>query len=390
MTDSKKTSTVHLAVDLGASSGRVIAAIYDGANLQFEELVRFSHGPVFVPEGESGELYWDVMLFWNEIQRAITIAVQKYGSFESIAVDSWAVDYGRFNEEGKLLSNPVSYRSDRTNKAPDKFWARMPAEEHYRATGIQFQKFNTIFQFVAEERNGPQNETARVRLIPDLLNFWLSGADTAEITNLSTTGLIDPEIRSFDMRTISALHEVSGLNAEELFAALTEPGRVIGTLREELLPTSYRGSLPKVVAVASHDTASAVAAIPSKEAQPLYISCGTWSLVGLEIEEPNKSEEARRANFTNELGVYGTTRFLKNVMGLWVFNEAVAHWKETGEWDGDLDELVNEAKLVEPRKYLIDINHDSLFSPGDMVSRIRALLEWDGQEPPENPAGYVR
>lgn len=384
-------STVHLAVDLGASSGRVIAAnLSADGSIEFNELIRFEHGPIAVPERGREVLYWDLIKFWTAVRHGIEKACLEYGEITSIGVDSWAVDYGLFNSDGALIGNPVSYRSDRTDGAPEVFYKHMSPEEHYSRTGIQFQKFNTVFQLVSSAGTKHLIDAAELRLIPDLLNRWLGAGKYMEITNASTTGLLSPATRDFDPYVLSAAEQAAGRPLRSMLGTLIEPGQVIGTISAPLLHDKYTGTAPKIVTVGSHDTASAVAAIPTQERQPFYISCGTWSLVGTELSEPCTSAEAQALNFTNELGVDNTIRFLKNVMGLWVFNECVRHWRKYGQWEGHIGDLVSDAAAIPTGTYVIDINDESLFPPGNMPRRIKELCEQAGSPVPDTPAEVTR
>lgn len=362
-------STVHLAVDLGATSGRVIAGVFDGESLELEELVRFPNHPVMVPTALGPRLQWDILTCWNAVLEALRIADAKYSSVASISVDSWAVDYGLLDSDDVLISNPASYRCNRTDDMPAKLWQRMPHREHYGFTGIQFQKFNTIFQLLAEANRSSFGSARTALMIPDLLTYWLSGKRITEVTNASSTGLLSPRTRTWSPEVTEVVHSMTGRDLQQLFPSLVEPGTVVG----ETLP-EHGVSPVKVVAVGSHDTASAVVAIPTQEAQPYYVSCGTWSLVGTEVDEANTSDQARQWNFTNELGVGRKVRLLKNVMGLWVLNESMREWELTGEWTEGVEKLVAEAAEL-ANGPVIDINHDSLFAPGDMPSRVRELAD---------------
>ena len=287
------------AADLGASSGRVIAASVGADTLELRECHRFPNRPVRT----AGTLHWDILALYQGVLDGLRAA----GPVDGIGIDSWAVDYGLLDDAGALLGNPVHYRDGRTADAAANL-ERLGAEELYATTGLQFLPFNTIHQLAAEPRLGTAR---RLLLIPDLLAYWLTGEQGAEVTNASTTQLLDVRTRTW----ATGLIEKVGADPA-LFPALREPGGIIGAT-EDGTP---------VIAVGSHDTASAVVGVPAEHERFAYISCGTWSLVGVELDAPVLTEASREANFTNELGVDGTVRYLRNVMGLWLLQECVREW----------------------------------------------------------------
>lgn len=366
------------AVDLGATSGRVMVALVGPGRLDLAEVHRFPNGGV--PVGDA--LYWDVLGIHCEVLAGLrTIAAT--GPLDAIGIDSWAVDYGLLDAEGLLLSNPRSHRDRRTDGVAEKVWAEVPAEELFARTGLQHLPFNTIFQ-LASERGGTVLAGARtLLLLPDLLGYWLTGEVGAERTNASTTGLYDASSRSWAGDLAARL---------ELPASLLPPLRDAGSLIGPLLPDIAQaiGRAPQdppvpVVAVGSHDTASAVVGVPG-EGDFAYISSGTWSLVGLELDEPVLTEAARAANFTNEAGVDGTVRYLKNVMGLWVLSESLRTWGA----DVALADLLAGAAEAEPLRTVVDIDDPLLLPPGDMPRRIAALAEAAGEPVPTTPVETTR
>ncbi|MEQ4719413.1 rhamnulokinase family protein [Nonomuraea sp. B19D2] len=353
------------AVDLGASSGRVMLAdLSDG--LELTEAHRFPNGPVRVAD----RLHWDVLGLYREILTGLHNA----GPVSSIGVDSWAVDYGLLDESGALLGNPVHYRDDRTRGVAERVAESVGAETLYEVSGLQVLPFNTIYQLLADRLDG----AATMLLIPDLIGYWLTGELGAEVTNASTTGLLDVRTRSWAAPLIKQL----GLPAE-LFPPLRQPGEAVGGLRRHV--AAEIGWSAPVMAVGSHDTASAVAAVPASGPAFAYISCGTWSLAGVELPEPVLTPESRAANFTNEAGIDGTVRYLRNVMGLWLLQECLRAWPGS-----DLGELLKAAAGERPFAAVVNPDEPVFLPPGDMPARIAAECRRTGQRPPSSPAGYVR
>ncbi|GHH29501.1 rhamnulokinase [Lentzea cavernae] len=323
--------TAVAAVDLGASSGRVVRGVVTDGGVHVEEVHRFANGPVHVGD----RLHWDVRRLHREVLTGLGLA----GEIAGIGIDSWAVDYGLLDASGELLADPVHYRDSRTDGIK-------PADGLYEVNGLQFQPFNTMFQLMAEPLL-PQ--ASQLLLIPDLISYWLTGERGAEYTNATTTGLID-------VRT--------GQWSPELTRDL--PG-ILPALRHPGDPAGVFGGVP-VTAVGSHDTASAVVAVPASSEHFAYISCGTWSLVGVELDSPVVTEESRAANFTNEGGVDGTIRYLRNVMGLWLLQECLR------TWNADLGPLLREAATATGSVF--DPNDPVFLPPGDMPARIE---RWCGK-----------
>jgi rhamnulokinase len=415
MTGAAKAGIAVAAVDLGASGGRVmvgrVSAGRGGADqLELHEAHRFPNTPVRV----LGTLHWDILDLYRGMVDGLGAAARSFG-LASVGIDSWGVDYGLLDADGALLGNPVHYRDSRTDGVVDDVLAKVPAADLYAVTGIQQLPINTIYQLAAAART-PQLAAARtLLLIPDLLAYWLTGEIGAEVTNASTTQLYDARGRDWAWDLIAR----AGLPAG-LFPALREPGSVIGTLRRELAaepglgglagsgsasPGSSRpagsrpaGSLPggplpgralPVIAVGSHDTASAVVAVPARGRDFAYISCGTWSLVGVELDQPVLTEASRAANFTNETGVDGTIRYLRNVMGLWLLQESVRTWSAAGQ-RADLATLLGEAARMPPLQVVVDPDDPVFLRPGDMPARIAEAARRTGQRPPADPPAVVR
>jgi rhamnulokinase len=362
----------YAAVDLGASSGRVMTGRVSPDSLELTEAHRFPNRPVRTPEG----LRWDILALYAGVLDGLRAA----GQADSVGIDSWAVDYGLLDADGALLGNPVHYRDGRTDGVAEKVWTSVPAAELYAATGVQYAPFNTLYQLAAAAGTAQFAQAARVLLVPDLLTYWLTGEQGTELTNASTTQLIDPRTRTW----ASGLAERLGIDLG-LFAPLRQPGDPAGLLRPEVLEeTGLRGPVP-VTAVGSHDTASAVAAVPATGERFAYICTGTWSLAGLELDAPVLTEESRAANFTNELGLDGTVRYLRNIMGLWLLQECQRAWGER-----DLGALLREAAAAPALRSVVDAGDAAFLAPGRMPERITAACRDSGQPVPGTPGEITR
>lgn len=380
--------TTVVAIDLGASSGRVLRGVFDGERLAIEECSRFPNGPVAVPVprrsggsqsgGEAQVAYeWDILALWCGILEGLREASLR-GSVDAIGIDTWAVDYGLLDEEGRLIGNPASYRSARCGTGASEVLDRWDSSWLYERNGLQFQPFNTLYQRVAD-RGEQRADCARTALlIPDLLAYWLTGEARSELTNASTTGLVNAAERDWDPEILNKLRDDFGV--EHLFPPIIEPGEILGEARVEGLELhTSTGEPTPVVAVGSHDTASAVAGVPAQTESFAYISSGTWSLVGTELSAPVLSEEARAANCTNELGVDGTVRFLANIMGMWVQQECLREWASLGDSASgsggrvDWPLLDAQTEAAQPARYLLDMSSPELMAPGGMVERVRSM-----------------
>ena len=366
----KRTRPVAVAaVDLGASGGRVMAGRVSESGIALHEVHRFGNRPV----SAGGTLYWDILRLYADVQDGLRAAAHEY-PLTSAGIDSWGVDYGLIDSAGALLGNPVHYRDARTDGVAARVHASLPAGELYAVTGIAQLPLNTIYQLAAT----PMLAHAQLMLlIPDLLAYWLTGAAGAEITNASTTSLLDIRAQTWAAGAI----ERAGL-PPRIFPALRRPGDVIG----EISMPNERWSLP-LIAVGSHDTASAVVAVPATGTGTAfaYISSGTWSLVGLELTAPVLTEASRAAHFTNETGVDGTVRYLRNVAGLWLIQESLRRWPQAS-----LSALTAAAARVPSLMYVIDPDDPAFLAPGDMPARIASWLADRGQAAPEEPAETVR
>ncbi|GIJ52308.1 carbohydrate kinase [Virgisporangium aliadipatigenens] len=353
------------AVDLGASSGRVMVGRVGADRLELSEAHRFANEPVRVGD----TLHWDVL----GLYRGVLAGLRAAGPVDSIGIDSWAVDHGLIDDSGALVGNPVHYRDARTATVLPELTQRLGAERLFRTTGLQQQPFNTLYQLVAASRT-PSFAVARTMLLmPDLFAYWLTGETGAEYTNATTTQLFDCGYQDWAWDLIAD----AGLPAS-LFPPIRKPGDVIGPARD--LP-----GRPNVVAVGSHDTASAVVGVPARGGDFAYISCGTWSLVGLELDGPVLTAEARRANFTNEGGVDGTIRFLRNVMGLWPLQECMRAWATD-----DIVGLLRAAAQEPALRSVVDLDDPVFLPPGDMPARIAEACRRAGEPVPDSHAAFTR
>jgi rhamnulokinase len=378
--------TAVAAVDLGASGGRVMAGTVGPGELVLHEAHRFGNVPVTV----HGTLHWDILRLYGDILAGLRAASGDF-ALASAGIDSWGVDYGLLDSGGALLGNPVHYRDARTAGVAERVHATLSRGELYRATGTAQLPLNTLYQLVAA-RGTPQFAAARtLLLIPDLIAYWLTGETGAEITNASTTGLLDGRARAWATAPMARAGIPPGL-----FPPLREPGSRIGEVRGDVLPDLRGGTrapggsrpLP-VIAVGSHDTASAVAGVPAQRRSFAYISCGTWSLAGVELDGPVLTEASREAGFTNEAGVDGTVRYLRNVAGLWLLQESVRTWAARGAAP-DLAALLADAAREPPLRAVVNPDDPAFLPPGDMPARVADACRRTGQPVPDAPAGTVR
>jgi rhamnulokinase len=369
------------AVDLGAQSGRVALGRFDGERLSAIEVHRFPNVPVLVHE----TLHWDVLRLYEGVLDGLGAAATEGADVDSVGIDTWGVDFGLLDRAGRLVQNPVHHRDRRTEGAMEHVFATVPARELYERTGIQLMPINTVFQLAAlAAADDPALEVAEtLLLIPDLHNYWLSGTVACEFTNATTSQCLDPRSQAW----ASDLLERLGI-PPRLFPDVVPPATVLGPLREEVAErTHLRRAV--VVAPATHDTGSAVAAVPFADPRAAYVSAGTWSLVGLEISRPLIDDRTFAANLTNEGGVAGTFRLLKNVTGLWLVHECRRAWALDGN-DWSFDELAAMAESAPPLRSLVDPDDPAFAAPGDMPGRIRAFCARTGQVPPETPGEVVR
>ena len=369
-----------VAVDLGASSGRVITGRLGPGTLALEEVHRFSNDPVELPNG----LHWDILGIFHEVVEGLRRAARVAPELKSVGVDSWGCDYGLLDADGRLLGNPYAYRDRRTGRGVDAVHAVVSPERLYSRTGLQFLPFNTIYQLAAAHGTPELDASETILLIPDLIGYWLSGARVAEVTNASTTGLFDIDRQAWAVDLVGEL----GLPVAAL-PTLTPAGHRIGVLRSELAMAAGLPHDVELTLVGSHDTASAVVGVPAEDHEFAYISCGTWALVGVELEHPIRSEESRAANFTNEAGVDGRVRYLRNVTGLWLLDESLRAWERSGA-PSDLTELLHAAAALPPGGPLIDPNDPEFLPPGDMPARIADACRRVGQPVAASRPALVR
>ncbi len=371
------------AVDLGASSGRVMLARVGRDRLDLSEVHRFTNQPVQIGR----TLHWDILGLYRGVLDGLKAATRlalggSPGSgLAGIGVDSWGVDYGLLDGSGALVANPVCYRDSRTNGVMEKVLTEVGAEWIYAATGVQNLPFNTAYQLVAAQATPSFAAARHLLLIPDLIGYWLTGEIGVELTNASTTQLLDARTHTWAQDLLARL----GLDSA-LFPNLRRPGDRVGPLRPDVAAqVGLAGEVP-VLAVGSHDTASAVVGVPAEGQRFAYVSCGTWSLVGVELDAPVLTEDSRRANFTNEVGVDETVRYLRNVMGLWLLQESLRAWNATA----DLDGLLAAAAAELPFAAVVDPDDAMFLPPGDMPARLAEACRRTGQPVPVSRPAFVR
>ena len=371
-----------LGFDFGASNGRAMHGAFDGERLTIGELHRFPNDPVQVGD----TLYWDILRLYHEMRTGLSKAVRDGAAPVAIGIDTWGVDFGLLARDGRLLSNPVHYRDSRTDGMMEHAYRVMPKEEIFAHTGLAFMQFNTLYQLLAlQNAKDPTLENAKTLLFtPDLLAYFLTGEMGTEYSIASTAQLTDPRTRDWS----APIFEAFSL-PRELFTEIRESGTVRGSLRESLRTELRVPGQTVVVAGGQHDTAAAVAAVPASGKRFAYISSGTWSLLGAETDAPVISEGVMKANYTNEGGVCGKTRVLKNIMGMWIIQECRRQWLKEGECE-DFAGLAALAEQAEPFRSLFDPDDDRFLAPGDMPGRIRAYCAETNQPVPETRGQVAR
>jgi rhamnulokinase len=373
----------YLAVDLGASSGRVVLGEWEGTRFELTEIHRFPNSPVRVHDG----LYSDILGLWREMNEGIAGASRACGGqLDAVGLDTWGVDFALLDGDGALVGNPRHYRDRRTDGILELAFERVPRDEIFQATGLQLWQINTLFQLFSMVRTGSAElEAARTLLpLPNLFYYWLGAGPCAEYTDASSTQCLNLRTRTWATDLIARF----GIRTE-LFPALVEPGTEIGSLRSDLASEAGLGVTTRVVAVGSHDTASAVGAIPGLDEQSAFISSGTWSVMGMERPEPVVNARVLATGFTNEGGLAGKTLLLKNLTGLWLLQECRRHWQRAGQ-DHSWDELLGLADAAEPFQSLIDPEASDFLSPGDMPAAIQAFCLRAGQPAPDGVGALVR
>lgn len=370
-----------LAYDLGASSGRAMSGSLSDTLIEVEEIHRFSNDPVQVGE----RLHWDILRLFHEIKQGLVKAKHQGITIKSLAIDSWAVDFGMIGHHGELISNPYHYRDLHTSGTMERLLTQISPKEIFGRTGVQFLSFNTLYQLVALQQAGSSilRDGKHLLMIPDLLRYFLSGEIFNEFTNATTTQLYNPGIGKWDNTLIQQL----GFQ-ESWFSDVVQPGTNVGRLRSGIQDELGMSSIP-IFTAAEHDTASAVVAVPTLEHSFAYLICGTWSLMGTEVQEPVLSDTALELNFTNEGGAYGTYRLLKNIMGLWILQECRRKWEQEG-YSYSFPELVLLAQQEPSFLTMIDPDDARFLSPGDMPERIRTYAVQTGQRRPDGIGTVVR
>jgi rhamnulokinase len=371
-----------LAIDLGAESGRAILATLDDQQLSLTDVHRFSNGPVRLPDG----LHWDILRLWSEIKTALHIATHKHHvQLDGIGIDTWGVDYGLLDRTGALLGNPYHYRDSRTDGMVEASFKRLPREQIFDLTGIQFMQLNTLYQLFSQAvQQSPVLQVAETFLtMPDMFNYWLTGRKGCEFTMATTTQCYNPRERAWSKPLLDALGIPS-----HIFPEVVQPGTVLGTVLPEIAEELGCGSVP-VIAPASHDTGSAVAAVPAENQNFAWISSGTWSIMGAEANDPIVNAQSLKYNFTNEGGVNGTWRFSKNIMGLWLVQECRRTWTRAGE-ELSYDQITQFAAEAEPFQSIVNVDAADFFQPGDMPVRIQKYCARMQQPVPETKGAIVR
>lgn len=369
----------YLAVDLGATSGRTVLATYDGERVDMQVWTRFENPQIPM----TGHVFWDLPHLFNEILKALKKVAEAGITLESIGIDTWGCDFAFFGKHGQLLGQPFCYRDPHTDGAIERFCKmHMNAEALYEKTGIQFMPFNSLFQLdtLRKERISALGASDKVMFMPDALTYLLTDKCICEYTVASTSQLLDPRTGDLDERLLRFV----GLTRKH-FGPMTQPGTVVGTLTEQVKQYTGLGDVP-VVAVAGHDTASAVASVPAKDTHYAYLSCGTWSLLGIESPTPIINARSREENFTNEGGLDGTIRFLKNITGMWLLENCRKEWEDVPEDAGELSALCEKSTFDS----LIYPDAEDFAHPASMTKAISEYCRKTGQAEPEVPADYVR
>jgi rhamnulokinase len=370
-----------LAIDLGAESGRGVLGSFDGQRFHLDVVHRFPNGPVRTLDS----LHWDVLRLHGEILNALRLCAGQHGGIDSVGVDTWGVDFALLGRGGTLLGNPRHYRDPHTEGILELAFQKVPKADIYRCTGLQFLRFNTLFQLLALQRaRSPLLDVAETLLfMPDLFHYFLTGLKVNEFTDASTSQMLDPQTRSWAYDLVQQF----GLPAKML-GTIVPPGTVLGPLRTAVATDTGLIPVP-VVAPATHDTGAAVAAVPARGASWAFLSSGTWSLLGTELPQPLVTDAALAANFTNEGGVAGTTRFLKNIMGLWLVQECRRSWEKAGH-TYTYDELVKLAEAAPPFASLVDPDDPAFLLPPDMPAALAEFCRRTGQPAPAEPRAFVR
>jgi len=377
-----------LALDLGAESGRAILGLFDGQRLALSEIHRFPNGPVRLPDGGGTgyRLHWDVLRLWTEIKRGLALATREPDvELVSVGLDTWGVDFCLLDRRGELISNPTHYRDSRTDGMVEQAFHRVPRAEIFEQTGIQFMQLNSLYQLLSMvlARSPALDIAATFLTMPDLFNYWLAGSQVCEFSMATTTQCYDPRKGDWAVSLLERLDIPT-----HVFPKIVGPGTVLGGLLPPVAEEVGATELP-VIAPVCHDTGSAVAAVPAEGPGFVYISSGTWSLMGVELPEPVINEKSLAFNITNEGGIGGTFRFLKNIDGLWLVQECRRTWAQQGE-TFSYGELTEMATGAAPFRCLVDPDDETFLKPGDMPGRIRAFCQATGQPVPQGKGAVVR
>ena len=369
-----------LAFDCGATSGRAVLATFHEGSFEMKEVYRFPSGIIEL----GGKYYWDIVAIYEHFCKCLSELGRQGVEIESIGIDTWGVDFGFVAKDGSLLGNPRAYRDPYTEGVPEEVFRIIPREELYAATGIQILNFNSIFQLYAQTRENfaPLEYADSILFIPDLLSYMLTGNKVCEYTDASTSGMMNQTTRQFEKSLLERL----GVRTDVLLP-IVQPGTVVGTLRKSIAERCGLPEIP-VIAVAGHDTASAIAAVPAEDEKFAYLSSGTWSLMGIETPAPIINEESTRLNFTNEGGIDGTTRFLKNITGMWILEQCRKVWEPDGK-KYSYAEIEAMARSEKDFPSLINPDDPRFAAPANMVEAIDSYLQETGQRVPENMAQYI-
>ncbi|APO45426.1 rhamnulokinase [Paenibacillus xylanexedens] len=370
-----------LAYDLGAGSGRALLGHLNDRGIETREIHRFKNEPVKVGE----RMHWDILRLHHELLQGLTLVKQQGENPESLGIDSWGVDFGLLGSNGELLGNPYHYRDTQFNGMMDQVRQELSSQRIFERTGIQFLSFNTLYQLATLQRSGSPllHEAERFLMIPDLLRYFLTGEAVNEFTNATTTQLYNPSAGQWDSELLGHIRI-----SEKLFGEAVLPSTRVGQLRSSICNDLGLSPIP-VIAVAEHDTGSAVVAVPATERSFAYLSCGTWSLMGTEIDHPAISAESLALNFTNEGGAGGTFRLLKNIMGLWILQESMREWERQGQGIS-YDALLAKAEQAPPFASLFDTDDELFMLAGDMTTRIRQYCRDRGQVVPADQGAIAR
>lgn len=373
-------NTYFFAVDLGATSGRTIVGHLDQDKLELRQLTRFPNNIIQV----SGHFYWDILALYNEIIKGLKIVAEEKIPIESIGIDTWGVDFVFIGKDGELLRNPYSYRDPHTVGAPEAFFKIIPREKVYEQTGIQIMNFNSLFQLFTLKEHGCSalKSADKILFLPDALGYLLTNHMVTEYTIASTSHMLNPQTKQLEEN----LMEVAGVTKEQ-FAPIVYPGTTLGTLTEDIQKQTGLGAIP-VISIAGHDTASAVAAVPAVNERFAYLSSGTWSLMGIEVKEAVINEKSAAKNFTNEGGVEGTTRFLKNICGMWLLEQCRKESKRIAAYS--YDELNEIALASEPFRSIINPDAPCFANPESMIQAIQHYCELTEQPVPETDGHLIR